>query len=99
MAGMLFGNATGISTGNCSSTGTLPRRSGSVQLRDEFDELFSTVTGYDELDRRIARTRADRTYLPMVVDDPEIPLHNNPAEPDAKQRAETMDLRSSWAPT
>jgi hypothetical protein len=31
-----------------------------AQLREEFDKLFATVTGYDELDLRIARTKADR---------------------------------------
>src|SRR5713226_9141748 len=57
-----------------------------AQLREKFDELFSTVTGYEELDRRIAQTRADKTYLLMVLDHPEIPLHNNPAELDARTR-------------
>ena len=57
-----------------------------AQLRDKFDELFSTVTGYDELDQRIARTRADKTYLLMVLSHPEVPLHNNPAELDARTR-------------
>jgi Transposase IS66 family len=57
-----------------------------AQLREKFDELFSTVTGYDELDQRIARTKADKTYLLMVLDHPEVPLHNNPAELDARTR-------------
>lgn len=57
-----------------------------AQLREQFDELFSTVTGYDELDQRIARTKADKTYLLMVLDHPEVPLHNNPAELDARTR-------------
>jgi hypothetical protein len=57
-----------------------------AQLRNEFDELFSTVTGYDELDQRIARTRADKKYLLMVLEHPEVPLHNNPAELDARTR-------------
>jgi hypothetical protein len=52
----------------------------------KFDELFSTVTGDDELDQRIARAKADQTYLSMVLDDPEVPLHNNPAELDARTR-------------
>jgi hypothetical protein len=56
------------------------------QLRENFDELFSTVTGYDELDQRIARTQADKTYLLMVLEHPEIPLHNNPAELTARTR-------------
>jgi len=56
------------------------------QLREKFDELFSTVTGYDELDQRIGRTKADKTYLLMVLSHPEVPLHNNPAELDARTR-------------
>jgi hypothetical protein len=57
-----------------------------VPLRGQFDALFSTVTGYDELDRRIAKTKADKTHLLMVLEHPEIPLHNNPAELDARLR-------------
>jgi len=57
-----------------------------AQLREQFDELFSTVTGYDALDQRIAKTKADKTYLLMVLEHPEIPLHNNPAELDARLR-------------
>ena len=57
-----------------------------VRLREQFDELFSTVTGYDALDKRIAATKADKTYLLMALDHPEIPLHNNPAELDARLR-------------
>ena len=57
-----------------------------AQLREQFDELFSTVTGYDALDRRIAKTKADKKYLLMVLEHPEIPLHNNPAELGARLR-------------
>src|ERR1039457_2176557 len=64
--------------------GPTPERA--AQLQAQFDELFSTVTGYEEPDRRIARTMADKTYLLMVLEHPEIPLHNNPAELDARTR-------------
>jgi hypothetical protein len=64
----------------------VPAPERAAQLREKFDELFSTVTGYDELDQRIARSRADKTYLLMVLSHPEIPLHNNPAELDARIR-------------
>ncbi len=55
-------------------------------LRKQFDDLFSTVTGYDALDERIARTKANNEHLLMVLNHPEIPLHNNPAELDARLR-------------
>ena len=56
-----------------------------AQWREKFDELFSTVTGYDELDQRIARTKADQ--VPADGAGPSRgPLHNNPAELDARRR-------------
>jgi len=57
-----------------------------ARLRDQFDDLFSTVTGYAALDQRIAKTKADKEHLLMVLKHPEIPLHNNPAELDARRR-------------
>jgi len=49
-------------------------------LTQQFDDLFSTETGYDDLDKRIALTRKKKRKLLLVLDFPEIPLHNNPAE-------------------
>ena len=59
-----------------------------ARLTDEFDELFSTVTGYDALDKRIAKTKtkAKKHFLLMVLDHTEIPLHNNPAELGARRQ-------------
>jgi len=51
-----------------------------MRLNNEFDTLFATVTGYDDLDARIAKTRAKKAALLLVLEHPEIPLHNNPAE-------------------
>jgi len=57
-----------------------------TQLSEQFDRLFSTRTGYDALDQRIARTQAKKPHLLMVLSHPEIPLHNNPAELGARVR-------------
>src|SRR5215831_16608878 len=56
------------------------------QLRAQFDDLFSTVSGYEGLDERIAKTQANQANLLMVLKHPEIPLHNNSAELGARQR-------------
>lgn len=56
------------------------------RLADSFDTLFSTKTGYWALDERIALTRAKKANLLLVLEHPEIPLHNNPAELGARQR-------------
>ena len=57
-----------------------------MRLDHLFDEIFSTVTGYDALDQRIAKTKAKKPSMLIVLDHPEIPLHNNPAELGARKR-------------
>jgi hypothetical protein len=61
-------------------------------LSREFETLFSTVTGYETLDRRIAKTKAKKDKLLMVLRHPEIPLHNNPAELGARRRVRKRDV-------
>jgi hypothetical protein len=63
-----------------------PTAEESTRLEAEFDRLFSTCTGYDALDARIAKTWEKKTSLLMVLTHPEIPLHNNPVELEARQR-------------
>jgi regulator of replication initiation timing len=62
------------------------------RLEAEFDDLFSTVTGYVGLDRRIAMTRDKKQALLMVLRHPEIPLHNNPAEIEMRRRVRKRDV-------
>ena len=64
----------------------LPTLEERTRLETEFDTLFATKTGYWALDERIALTRAKKGSLLMVLEHPEIPLHNNSAELDARQR-------------
>ena len=56
------------------------------RLANQFDKLFSTETGYYALDQRIEKTMDKKPSLLMVLDHPEIPLHNNPAELAARKR-------------
>ena len=49
-------------------------------LENEFDCIFVPTTGYEELDKQIALTAANKAKLLLVLEYPEIPLHNNPAE-------------------
>jgi Transposase IS66 family len=56
------------------------------RLEARFDELFSTKTGYWDLDERITMTWAKKSNLLVVLSHPEIELHNNPAELGARQR-------------
>lgn len=58
----------------------------------EFDKLFATVTDYAALEERIAKTRAKKESLLLVLDHPEIPLHNNESELGARWVVRQRDV-------
>jgi hypothetical protein len=62
-----------------------------ARLDARFDALFGTITGYQALDRRLALTRDKKSVLLLVLDHPELPLHNNPAELGTRQRVRKRD--------
>jgi hypothetical protein len=69
-----------------------PTPAEATRLRGEFDELFATRTGYADLDDRIDKTAAKKEQLLIVLDHPEVPLHNNLAELGARVCARRRDV-------
>jgi hypothetical protein len=69
-----------------------PNPEAAAELRTRFAELFSTQTGYDQLDDRIAKTKAKQPELLLVLTHPELPLHNNPAELGARAQVRKRDV-------
>ena len=69
-----------------------PTKERAAQLRLEFDELFSTRTGYVALDDRIVKTAAKQDELLTVLSVPEVPLHNNASELGARVSARRRDV-------
>jgi len=69
-----------------------PTPAEATRLAGECETLFATVTGYQALDERIAKTRTKKACLLMVLSHPEIPLHNNPAELGARARVRKRDV-------
>jgi hypothetical protein len=57
-----------------------PNEEKKKELNMGFDNLFSTETGYVDLDERIALTRKKKKDLLVVLENPEVPLHNNLSE-------------------
>ena len=57
-----------------------PMRGMKAHISKRFDELFTTRSGYGELDDRIAATYAEKEKLLRVLDHPSIPLDNNESE-------------------
>jgi len=63
-----------------------------ARLDAAFDTLVARRTGYWHLDERIAKTAAKKAALLCVLDHPEVPLHNNPAELGARHRVRKRDV-------
>ena len=61
-------------------------------LTDTFDSLFSTQTGYQQLDERIQKTKDKREQLLLVLQYPTLPLHNNASELGARTQARYRDV-------
>ena len=62
------------------------------RLEQEFDRLFATKTGYDNLDERIQRFANNKQELLVVLEYPEVPLHNNAAELGARVQVRKRDV-------
>ena len=69
-----------------------PDQNKEKEITKHFETLFSTRTGYDLLDERIARTQAKKDNLLLVLKYPHLPLHNNDAELGARTQARKRDI-------
>ena len=54
-------------------------------LERDFDRLFTQRTGWAELNTALGKIHGKREQLLLVLDHPEIPLHNNLSENDIRQ--------------
>ena len=63
------------------------------RLRAAFAVLFTRRTGYQALDERIAKTWTNQELLLVVLDHPDLPLHNNAMELAARRRVRKRDVR------
>jgi hypothetical protein len=50
-----------------------------LRLKSKFWEVFGSLTGYEQLDERKKLTLSKISELLLVLEHPELPLHNNPA--------------------
>lgn len=63
-----------------------------TELEAQFDALTATITGYKELDERIAKTRKKKESLLAVLKQPDLPLHNNQSELGARVEVRFRDV-------
>ncbi|NIA11997.1 MAG: transposase [Nitrospiraceae bacterium] len=69
-----------------------PTSEEATRLSAEFDDLFSTKTGYQALDDRIAKTMDKKSELLMALKHPEVPSHNNESELGARAQVRRRDV-------
>jgi len=62
------------------------------RLEARFDALFGQRTGLSVLDDRIQMTREKKKELLVVLEHPEVPLHNNAAELGVRRRVRKRDV-------
>ena len=67
-----------------------PRRK--AALERDFDRLFQRRTGFAELNEALRRIHQKREDLLLVLDRPEIPLHNNLSESDIREWAKKRKI-------
>ena len=63
-----------------------------VELQSRFWEIFGTESGYKQLDERKQLTAAKVSELLLVLEYPELPLHNNPAELAARTMVQRRNI-------
>lgn len=69
-----------------------PSPAEAIRLEAAFDTLFAYEAPYTDLAACIARTRANKERLLLVLLHPELPLHNNEAELAARRRVRRRDV-------
>ena len=69
-----------------------PSQQTSEKLRSEFWKLFDTKSGYQQLDERKRLTLLKSSELLIVLEHPELPLHNNPAELAARTMVQRRNI-------
>ena len=69
-----------------------PSQQTADKLRSEFWKLFDTDSGYQQLDERKRLTLLKISELLLVLEHPELPLHNNPAELAARTMVQRRNI-------
>ena len=63
-----------------------------LKLKSKFLDIFGTQTGYEQLDERKKLTLSKISELLLVLEHPELPLHNNSAELAARTMVQRRNI-------
>jgi hypothetical protein len=66
-----------------------------IQLEKRFDAIFSSHTSYATLNKILKRMRKNKSELLLVLNRPDIPLHNNASETDIREYVKKRKISGS----
>lgn len=66
-----------------------------IKLNQRFDDIFQQKTGYPSLDLALKRLFKNKSELLLVLDRPDIPLHNNLSESDIREYVKKRKISGS----
>lgn len=69
-----------------------PEPEAARRLRKRFDSVFGQQVSYPDLQATLQRTLAKKARLLLVLEHPEVPLHNNDMELGARKRVRKRDV-------
>ncbi|MEA2114429.1 MAG: transposase [Thermodesulfobacteriota bacterium] len=72
-----------------------PTEEDKIRLLEEFDDIFTQQTGFQLLNLALQRLHANKSELLLVLDRPEIPLHNNLSENDIREYVKKRKISGS----
>jgi hypothetical protein len=65
------------------------------ELEKEFDALFTKKTAFLSLDQALEKVNKNKTELLLVLERPEVPLHNNTSERDIREYVKKRKISGS----
>ena len=72
-----------------------PDETKKIQLEDKFEEIFTQKTDYQMLNLALSRLNENKAELLLVLERPEIPLHNNLSENDIREYVKRRKVSGS----
>ena len=72
-----------------------PNGTKKIQLEDTFDDIFTQKTDYQMLNLALNRLYENKSELLLVLERPEIPLHNNLSENDIREYVKRRKVSGS----
>ncbi len=76
-----------------------PSNEKKVELEARFDEIFSSKTCYATLNQALKRLHRNKSELLLVLEFPDIPLHNNLSEGDIREYVKKRKISGSTRST